>query len=139
VLFAAGVFSFMICAVDAHGAATRSIAGYWHESRRPLASLAFITPLLVVYEVGVLALGPQAVRNGADVWLRQLLELLGFGQYFLLPLATVCILLGWHHTTRQPWRLSSGVLLRMAVECLLLSLCLRLILQLQGSLLEGLA
>jgi len=137
--FAESVFSRMPSSVDAHGAATWSNSGYWGESRRPLASLAFIAPLLVVYEAGVLVLGPQAVRNGADLWLRQLLEMLGFGQYFLLPLATVCILLGWHHTTRQPWRLSSGVLFRMAIECLLLSLCLRSILQLQGSLFQSLA
>src|SRR3990170_3082495 len=48
---------------------------YWRESQRPLVSLAFVLPLLVVYEGGVLWLGPAAMRNGADVWLRQLLDL----------------------------------------------------------------
>ena len=62
---------------------------YWQQSRRPLTSLAFVTPLLLVYEAGVLWLGPHAMRNGADVWLRQLLDLLGFSQYFLLPLLTL--------------------------------------------------
>lgn len=116
---------------------TDADASYWTESRRPLASLAFIAPLLIVYELGVLVLGPQAVRNGADVWLRQLLELLGFGQYFLLPVLTVCILLGWHYTIRQPWRVSPGVLSGMTIECLLLAVVLRLILQLQGELLQA--
>ena len=55
---------------------------YWVESRRPLASLVFIAPLLIVYEVGVLLLG---VQNGADAFMRRLLDLLGFGQHFLLP------------------------------------------------------
>ena len=62
---------------------------YWQQSRRPLTSLAFVTPLLIIYEAGVLWLGPQAMRNGADVWLRQLLDLLGFSQYFLLPVLTL--------------------------------------------------
>ena len=51
---------------------------YWQQSRRPLASLAFVTPLLAIYEFGVLWLGPQAMRNGADVWLRQWLDEIGF-------------------------------------------------------------
>lgn len=109
--------------------------GYWAESRRPLASLVFVAPLLVIYELGVLISGPEALRNGADVWLRQFLSLVGFGQYFLLPVLTVCILLAWHHTTRQPWRVSSGVFWGMVGECIVLSFCLRLILQLQAMLL----
>jgi hypothetical protein len=100
-------------------------ARYWALSRQPLVSLAFVAPLLAVYEVGVLALGAKAVRNGADVWLRGLLELLDFGNYFLLPVLVVGILLGWHHTTRQPWRVPRGVLWGMAVESVVLALCLR--------------
>ena len=121
---------------ERHSPLARLAAAYWVESRRPLASLVFIAPLLVAYEAGVLLLGPEAVRNGADAWLRELLRMLGFGQYFLLPALTVCILLGWHYTTRQPWRLSRGLLFRMAGECILLALCLWLILQLQGILLQ---
>jgi membrane protease YdiL (CAAX protease family) len=112
-------------------------ASYWTESRRPLTSLVFISPLLLAYELGVLILGPQAIRNGADAWLRQLLEAIGFGQYFLLPVLTVCILLGWHYTTRQPWRVTPGVLAGMAIECVCLAAVLRLILQLQGGLLQA--
>jgi hypothetical protein len=88
-------------------------------------SLAFVVPLLAVYETGVLALGPKAIRNGADVWLRGLLEWLDFGNYFLLPALVVGILLGWHHTTRHPWRVPRGVLWGMAVESVLLAFCLR--------------
>ena len=115
------------------------VLAYWAESRRPLTALAFVAPLLVLYEGGVCFLGPQAVRNGADVWLRQLLAHLGFGQYYLLPVLAVSILLGWHYTTRQPWRLSRGVLASMVLESLLLAVCLRLILQLQGLLLQSIA
>ncbi len=122
-----------------HNPLARLAESYWNESRRPLASLVFISPLLVAYEAGLLLLGPRAVRNGADAWLRQLLDWMGFGQYFLLPLLIVCILLGWHYTVRRPWRLSSGILSGMFVECLLLAFCLRLILQLQGALLQSIA
>jgi hypothetical protein len=118
---------------------TRVAGDYWTQSRQPLASLAFVLPLLMAYEAGVLILGPQAVRNGADVWLRQLLELVGFGQYFLLPVLTISILVAWHHTTRQPWRLGAGVFWGMAAESILLAFCLRLILELQGSLLQAIA
>ena len=88
--------------------------GYWAESRRPLASLLFILPFLVVYEVGILILGPAATRNGVDVWLRHLLEWMGFGQYFLLPLLTIVILLSWQYTSREPWRISRWRVVRNA-------------------------
>ncbi len=104
---------------------------YWLESRRPLASLVFTAPLLAAYELAVLTLGRHALRNGAEAWLRQLLDGLGFGQYFLLPVLTVCILLAWHHVTREPWRVSGGVLYGMTGECVLLALFLRLLLRLQ--------
>ena len=81
-------------------------------------------PLLVVYEAGGLALGPQAMRNAADGWLRELLRLMGFGQYFLLPLLTCAILLGWHHLSGQAWRVAAGVLSGMWVESAALALAL---------------
>ncbi|MHC4399833.1 MAG: CPBP family intramembrane glutamic endopeptidase [Planctomycetota bacterium] len=111
--------------------------GYWAESSGPIASLVFVAPLLLVYEIGMLTLGPEAVRNGADVWLRQLLSGMGLGQYFLLPVLTVAILLGWQHATRRPWHLSGGILSGMLLECVLLALCLRLLLQLQGSVFDA--
>ncbi len=129
----------MATAPPRHSPLARLAAGYWVESRRPLASLGFISPLLIVYEMGVLLLGPQAVRNGADAWLRQLLDWMGFGQYFLLPLLIICILLAWHYSVRQPWKISSGLLSGMFVECLLLAFCLRLILQLQGTIMHSMA
>ena len=104
-----------------------AIMEYWEHSRRPLLSLLFVLPLLVAYEAGVLWLGPQAVRNGADVWLRQFLEGLGFAekvQYFLLPVTTVGLLLGWHHLTHRPWNISYRFLGWMGLECLLLAMFL---------------
>jgi Type II CAAX prenyl endopeptidase Rce1-like len=106
---------------------------YWQQSRRPLASLAFVAPLLLVYEAGILWLGPQAMRNGADVWLRQFLDLLGFSQYFLLPLLTVSLLAGWHHVTREPWRVSPKVLYAKLTECLVLAVTLVIIARVQAN------
>jgi len=108
---------------------------YWHESRRPLTSLVFVLPLLFLYEGGVLLLGPSAVRNGADVWLRTLLDWLGFGQYFLLPVLTIGALLAWHHTRREPWQVRPRVLHRMLLESLALALVLLVVAHVQGALL----
>ena len=87
--------------------------------------MAFVTPLLIIYELGVVLLGPHALRNGADTWLRLFLESLGFGQYFLLPILTCSILLAWHHTRRDAWSLQGGVLTTMLWNrCSLRSSCL---------------
>jgi membrane protease YdiL (CAAX protease family) len=109
---------------------------YWQQSRRPLASLYFVVPLLAIYEAGVILLGPHAVRNGADVWLRQLLDVLGFSQYYLLPALTVGILLAWHYLTRQSWRVAPGVLYTMLAECAALAVALVIIARVQDSVLS---
>jgi membrane protease YdiL (CAAX protease family) len=97
---------------------------YWRQSRGPLASLVFILPLLLLYEAGVLLLGPGAFRNGADVWLRELLDLTGVSSYYLLPLLTVAVLIGWHHTTRQHWHVEPRVFCGMLAESALLGFLL---------------
>lgn len=99
---------------------------YATHSRRPLVSLAFAAPLLVVYELGVVAF-PDAARNGADAWMRGWLGAVGLAGNGLLPALTVVALLAWHHTTRQPWRLPRGVLLGMAGESVALGVLLLLV------------
>ncbi len=110
-------------------------ANYWQQSRRPLTSLFFVLPLLVLYEGGVLWLGPNGVRNGADLWMQRLLGFFGFGGFLLLPLLTIAILLGWHHTSRQPWRVSRGVLCGMAAESTVLAVLLLVFANVQARLL----
>ncbi len=56
--------------------------------------------------------------------LRDFLELLGFGQYFLLPLLTCGILLAWHHTRADAWSMRGGVLSTMLIESILFALIL---------------
>jgi membrane protease YdiL (CAAX protease family) len=109
-------------------------AGYWYESARPLAGLIFVAPMLIVYELGVMLLDHQAIRNAADVWLRQILDLLGFSQYFLLPILTCGSLLAWHHLKHQPWRLNWGVFYGMLLESLVFGFALVLVAGWQRSL-----
>lgn len=109
-------------------------AAYWNETTRPLVSMAFVAPMLVAYEGGLLLLGPQAMRNGADVWLRYWLQILGFSQYFLLPVLTCGILLGWHHVNRQRWRVSVVIMWGMLLESMALGFLLVMLAELQGSL-----
>lgn len=96
-----------------------SETSYWQISRTPLTSLIFSLPLILMYEGGVIVLGYESPRNGADVWLRQLLDQLGFGAYFLLPFLTIVGLLAWHHVAHDKWYFRSGILLGMAAESLL--------------------
>jgi hypothetical protein len=58
---------------------------YWDETHTPLYSFIFTLPLFLVYEIGVFALSASdlpLLRNGADVLMRQILEMFGvFGAY----------------------------------------------------------
>ena len=113
---------------------TAADEGYWALSRMPLTSLVFTLPLVLAYEGGVLLLGRGSPRNGADVWLRHLLDALGFGEYFLLPVLTILGLLAWHHVEHDRWRFSPWVLVGMAAECLLLAIVLVGVARLQSRL-----
>ena len=111
--------------------------GYLQESAQPLVSLVFIAPILIGYEAGVLWLGPEAMRNGAEMWLRHLLKMAGFGQYFLLPIATCAILLAWHHLTHHRWRVSPQVVAGMLIESALWAVGLVALARLQSALLHA--
>lgn len=119
---------------DGNDVAPEAGESYWALSRMPLTSLVFTLPLVLAYEGGVLLLGRGSPRNGADVWLRHLLDMLGFGEYFLLPVLTVLGLLAWHHVEHDRWRFSPSVLVGMALECLLLAVVLVGVARLQSRL-----
>jgi len=125
-------------AADATGgfqAETAEQESYWVLSRAPLESLVFTLPLVAVYEIGVLLLGRGTPRNGADVWLRSILDSLGFDAYFfLLPALTVIGLAAWHHLEHDRWRFRGRVLVGMAFESLALACVLIGIARLQEGL-----
>lgn len=99
-------------------------SAYLLETKRPFTNLLFVFPFLLTYELGIVWLGPATMRNGADLWLRQFLDCLGFGQYFLLPLVTVFVLLGWQHVSQQPWHCSPMTLAGMCAESCLFATAL---------------
>ena len=104
------------------------VAGsYWSTTRRPLPGLVFVLPILLAYEAGVIWLGgpsADALRAGADAWVRQGLASLGFTDRWLLPIGLVSGLLGWQALDRRDWRFHPAVLWGMAIESLLLAVAL---------------
>ena len=104
---------------------------YFVQSRRPLAALVFIAPLVLLYEAGTLwfHVDPAAraeTRIVAFNWVRGLFDWIGASGAFVAPLATVSMLLGWHVFARQPWRLRPVVPAAMVGESCLLAIPLLL-------------
>ena len=103
---------------------------YWSEAQRPLPALLFLLPLLAVYEFGILSLGGEQadlLRNAADCWLRQWMLASGVMHPWVLPVAVIGLLGGWHLTARYPWRCSLDTLVGMFAESLLFAMILVLI------------
>ena len=114
--------------------APKALAGhaYWAQPLRPLSSLVFVVPLLLLYELGTVYLGHAAVRNGADIWLRGFLDWLGFSQHILLPLLTCSLLLGWHHLQHHGWVFRWNIYYGMLLESLAFGALLVLLAHVQG-------
>lgn len=101
---------------------------YLHATRHPWPCLLFLLPLLAVYEFGVLHLGgshPEALRNGADAWVRGWLGQLGLQQLFWAPLLLIAILLLWSSLRLADWPEDTiSVWAGMAIESVLFALVL---------------
>jgi Type II CAAX prenyl endopeptidase Rce1-like len=72
--------------------------GYLAATLHPWPCFLFLLPLLTAYEIGVVLLGgqrPDALRNGADAWLRSTLELCGLPHLYCAPAVLVLIFLIW--------------------------------------------
>jgi Type II CAAX prenyl endopeptidase Rce1-like len=100
---------------------------YWAQTRRPLPCLIFILPTLLAYELGVIWLGgdsTEALRTGADAWLRHGLAALGLVDKWFLPLSLVLALLAWQAADPREWRFAPTCLMGMAIESLVLAVSL---------------
>lgn len=101
---------------------------YLQATRHPWPCLLFLLPLLGVYELGVQHLGgahPEALRNGADTWLRKTLAVAGLRQFYWAPILLLCLLLIWNvvQWKKRPGDLL-GVLCGMSLESVAVALSL---------------
>lgn len=102
-------------------------AGYFEHSRTPLVSLAFVLPLIVIYEVGT-STAAEAGSGGtpqhiiAFTLLQQFFSLFGATGRHLPALAVLGILLSWHIAHKNPWRVRWTTLGAMAAEGAVLSI-----------------
>lgn len=105
---------------------------YWKAVREPRYSLLFVLPLLLAYEALAWTLGRSgqaAVRNGADVLLKQLFVSLG-GPYGLRAFALVLCLTGLFlvgRDVRKNGRPVAGVFGGMIVESVFYALVLGIV------------
>ena len=101
---------------------TTTSNGYWQETRRPVYSLIFLLPLMVIYETGVIFTGGadhEYIRNGADVLVKTLLYSLGVKGFFLSSgLLVVVVLIVMQIKSKAPWGVKTPYLVTMFVECL---------------------
>jgi hypothetical protein len=100
------------------------LIGYFQRAELPFHSLAFVIPLVIVYEVGTRfhVLSGQLV---AFRLMQDFFHLFGASGRYLPAMAVVGILLAWHIARKDPWSVHGGTLLGMAVESVML--CIPLI------------
>lgn len=99
----------------------RLVGNYFEVSRRPWASLLFLLPLLVVYEVGTVVF-VRDTATGAEYriiafnLLNDFLTLFGATGRYLPALAVVSVLTFWHIARGDPWRVRPTVVGGMWLE-----------------------
>ncbi|MFM2164110.1 MAG: hypothetical protein RL325_547 [Planctomycetota bacterium] len=99
---------------------------YFEASRKPLAILVFLLPLLLLYELLLLRAfltGAPLVTPDAHLWiltLFQAFELRGVG-YWLPGALVVIVLLAWHLAERGKWRVDPSCAGMMYSESIVLA------------------
>ncbi|HZN68663.1 MAG TPA: CPBP family intramembrane glutamic endopeptidase [Tepidisphaeraceae bacterium] len=103
-------------------AAKRPPLNYFEHSRSPLASLAFVLPLVVLYEVGTRTQEAVVLREAAPrhviafTLMQQFFALFGATGQYLPALAIAGILIAWHLARRDAWRVRLPALGGIAIE-----------------------
>lgn len=99
--------------------------GYLYWSQLPLTSLVFLLPLIIIYEIGIRRVWPNADYR-ADIIAFQMMEhfflLFGATGRYMPALAIIGILFTWHLARRDEWRVRLQTLGGMAVESILLGI-----------------
>ena len=99
---------------------TTTAAGYLGRSARPLTSLVFLLPFMVIYEFGTRLLltdaGNRTQHIIAFTMMQDFFALFGAYGRHLPALAVVAILLSWHVARKDTWRVGPGTLLGMVLE-----------------------
>ena len=93
---------------------------YWLETHKPLACLAFVVPLLLWYEVGMV-LNPDFIRSGIDRLVQMLFAPLGEASLAVLPLFSIGVFLFLHHRQENAGTFRVQTVFRMAVESIVLA------------------
>jgi len=102
-----------------------SLPDYSDDIHRPVSSLAFLFPLVVVYEIGTYLLSHSVTAGESRVIAFQLLNhflaLFGATKFYLPGLALLVILGVWHLATGDTWRFRRRTIGLMALESLILA------------------
>ncbi|MBM4108413.1 MAG: CPBP family intramembrane metalloprotease [Phycisphaerae bacterium] len=101
--------------------ATTGARGYLSESRCPLSILAFLLPLMLLYEAGSIFYLARLGREGpepliAKGMLHRLFDEFGGVSLHLPAIALGVVLLVWHVMERNTWRVRPGTLILMWLE-----------------------
>ena len=89
---------------------------YARQTHRPLVCLAFIAPLLLLFQVGAAYYGSSLLAPGH---LGELLKYFGATAAYLPALLIVAVLMIQHLAKKDPWELHGGVLVGITVESIL--------------------
>ncbi len=115
---------------------------YWRATRHPAPCLAFVLPLLCIYEYAVISLGGTqaiSVRNGADAWLRWMLNAFGPSFGLLAPVMIGVGLIWWAMRRRADAPTdASSVVLGMFLESIIFAIGLWALSRSFGPLLDSL-
>jgi membrane protease YdiL (CAAX protease family) len=97
--------------------------GYAEDARRPLASLVFLLPLILAYELGLILVDPSPIGQQDRVIAYHLMQMFfrmfGATGIFLPGILIIAILLSSHLLSRQPWTVRGATLVGMLGESLL--------------------
>src|SRR5687768_1465018 len=107
---------------QARPSSTRALpAGYLKRSEMPLASLVFLLPFIIFYEIGTRQFAFDAAHQTeqriiAFNLMQEFFTWFGATGRYMPPAAVVVILLSVHIARNDPWTVKPGTLVGMALE-----------------------